>query len=188
MLLENGFFKAYGDLNEIIKKYTLENTKQIAIAIAERTDRDGDGSVKVTDLWIENDQGESINDMSYNDNVKLNLTYEAVEPRDQLDIILTIYDQYDQRLLRFDTQVKPAEIERWPKSGTVSCNLNGPLALGPGKYRVVVTTRALASIADRVQDAMSFTIIQRDYFGNGQLHKYWPMFLMDLSWQVQSKE
>ena len=45
ILLENGFFKAYGDSNEIIKKYTLENTKQIAIAIAERTDRDGEGSV-----------------------------------------------------------------------------------------------------------------------------------------------
>ena len=188
ILLENGCFKSYGESNDIIKRYTIENTKTITKKIAERTDRDGDGRVKITDIWIENDTGETVNEMSQNDIVRFNLAYVADDYYSHLDFILSIYDAYDQRLFRFDTQVQPAKVEKWPKVGTVSCRLGTSMPIRPGKYRVMVTVLALSSTADRVENAMSFNIFEGDYFGSGQLHKYWPMFLIDHDWIVHSNE
>ena len=188
ILLENGCFKSYGESNEIIKRYTLENTKTITTKIAERTDRGGDGRVKITDIWIENETGEIVNEMSQKDIVRFNLAYIADDYYNQLDFILSIYDAYDQRLFRFDTQIQPAKVKKWPKVGTVSCRLATSLPIRPGKYRVMVTVLALSSTADRVENAMNFNIFEGDYFGSGQLHKYWPMFLIDHDWRVHSNE
>ena len=188
ILLEDGCFKSYGASNEIIKRYTLENTKTIATKIADRTDRIGDGRVKITDIWIENETGETVNEMNQNDIVRFNIAYVADDYYNHLDFILSIYDAYDQRLFRFDTQVKPAKVEKWPKVGTISCRLGASMPIRPGRYRVMVTVLALSSTADRVENAMSFNIFEGDYFGSGKLHKYWPMFLIDHDWIVHSNE
>jgi lipopolysaccharide transport system ATP-binding protein len=186
IFLEKGRFRSYGDSTEIIKKYTIENSKQITQKITDRTDRDGDGRVKVTDIWIENEANERVNELTYDDSVHFNISYVADDSYNRLDFIISIYDSYDQRLLRFDTQAHPVKVDTWPTSGILSCKLDGSLPLRPGKYRVMVTVLAFTATADRVQDAMTFNVMEGDFYGSGRLQKYWPLFLMNHEWTVET--
>jgi lipopolysaccharide transport system ATP-binding protein len=186
ILLENGCVKSYGSSNEIVKNYIVENTKTEIKKIADRTDRDGDGRVKITDLWIENETGEVVDAIGQKDIVRFNIGYAADDNYKNMEFKLTIYDDYDQRLFRFDTQVKPAHVEKWPKVGTVSCRLATSMPVRPGKYRIMVSVLVLSTIADRIGNAKSFDVIEGDYFGSGKNHKYWPMFLIDHDWMVHS--
>lgn len=174
-----------GQTNQVLKRYIGELHSLPNEPIADRTDRQGNGAVRVVNLWLENFDGQHVTDIPCSDKVAFKLSYRADRSYRSLRFIIGIYDDYEQRLLRFDSDINLIGVDHWPPTGNIICTLSSPISLCPGRYTVHTAVFADAVMADYLPYAFRFEIIEGDFFGTGKLHRHWPMFLLSNKWQLE---
>ncbi|RLA94639.1 MAG: hypothetical protein DRG83_19490, partial [Deltaproteobacteria bacterium] len=77
------------------------------------------------------------------------------------------YNYIGQPLLHFDSEVSGTLFYDLPPVGSVRCWL-GPLPLSPGLYRVNVSINNHGELADHINDALVFQVIEGDFYGTGR--------------------
>jgi lipopolysaccharide transport system ATP-binding protein len=165
-LLEEGRIVDEGTADEVVRRYTAQFTADQYIPIAERQDRRGDGSVRVTALGIENaDHGGAISSGS---RLRIVLDYESAAPLRLPRVQVTIHDDDYYPLFLLDTDLEGDLPEVVPARGRLTC-VTDPIQLTPGTCGLMVGIHRGMALADGIEFAGAFDVEPDGFFGSGRM-------------------
>ena len=105
ILIDDGMIVFDGDTEEAIDRYVSSSNVEHSLSIADRPDRKGSGEIRVVDFWVENVKGERTNTIACTDVPAFNVSYRGAKKYKRLRFVISIYDDFNQRLLRFDSKI-----------------------------------------------------------------------------------
>ncbi|MFZ7127505.1 MAG: ABC transporter ATP-binding protein [Desulfobacterales bacterium] len=184
ILIEEGTVVFDGKAEDAIDRYVSNSSVDVSMPISERSDRRGSGDIRVTDFWIENEKGNRSSTLACNEKLVFNISYRGSMSHKKLQFVVSVYDEFEQRLLRFDSSLNYDHEEEWPSEGIVKCSLLDRINLKPGTYKTHFAVFIDKTLSDYISDAIRFDVIEADYFGTGKLHKAWPKFLLQNEWSI----
>jgi lipopolysaccharide transport system ATP-binding protein len=186
IILDTGSIAYVGQTSDATQKYLINVKNSAGQSLKERTDRRGNGFVRISDVWIENSKGQRLTTVACGNEVSINLSYKANHTCSFLRFLVGVYDANDQRVLAFDSRINPFSLDSLQPTGIVQCKLTSPLPLSPGQYRMNTAVFSANTLEDHICDVLVFDVIEGDFFGTGQLpHNFWPMFLTANEWRVK---
>lgn len=184
IVINNGQIALQGSTSDAVDLY-LSPTGDLSSDISLRKDRTGAGNILMEDLWFENDKGHRLTDVRIDEAVHIKGKYRGAPAGSSLRFVFAVYDHYEQRLLRFDTTVTGTQHKQWPQDGLITCKLDSPIGLKPGNYKMSFGIFNNNQLEDYITTALSFHVIEGDFYGTGKLPDAWPIFLMKHSWGVE---
>ena len=186
IILKRGEIAQIGETRSVIQTYLRDMEEPPDKSVEERTDRRGDGSIRLQDVWIETGNGEHLTTVGCGDEISINISYRANQVCHSLRFLIGVYNDHDQRVLAFDSDTGLVSLDSCPQAGIAKCRLPSPFALSPGRYRINFAVFAAGTLADHICNALLFNVIEGDFFGTGRLpDKIWPMFLTANECQVE---
>jgi lipopolysaccharide transport system ATP-binding protein len=189
LLFSQGRIAFRGPTNEVVAKYQ-QSSFDLAktISLEARQDRQGDGSVRITALNIENTDGSS--QISPLDRLRITIRYSGFGELLHPCFLIGIYDHNNTGLLFLDSDAIGSFPERLPASGEVTC-VTGPIWLAPRHCLVNVAVYSGGSNgiqADYVQGAASFDVMPSDLYGTGKLPPPHFITLATHEWSAKNQE
>jgi lipopolysaccharide transport system ATP-binding protein len=169
IFLSNGKLYLQDNTEKTVKKY-LESTYSTANnhALEIIQDRKGLGEIKITSFEITNEEGKIMDAIYPGDPVYFHLTYKSKSLQNKVKVILGIYTNQEESILRFDSSVSNGDaLIAHGLEGSLICKTN-PLQLSPGKYYVNIALLENEEIQDYLQSKCSFEITENDYFNTGK--------------------
>jgi lipopolysaccharide transport system ATP-binding protein len=186
ILLREGSIHDLGQTGDVIRMYLSSMRDSPVQSVEERSDRGGNGSVRVKDVWIEDSKGQPRASIACGDQVSIMISYRGNQPYRSLRFLIGVYDEHNQRVLAFDSETSSVDLAQWPSVGMARCEIVPPLPLSPGRYRINLAIYAIATLADHLVSALIFNVVEGDFFGTGKLpDQIWPMFLVANEWSVE---
>lgn len=185
ILLHDGKLDFDGPTDQAITKYQDIGSELVqSIALADRTDRYGDGSVTITGITIENaDGGQHISPLN---KLRIVITYQAAADLVNPAFLVGIYDRNNIGLLFLDSDAAGTLPYMLPAAGSVTC-ITGPVYLAPRhcKVNVAVFRGGTSGIqADYVQEAIHLEISPSDLYGTGKMPPQHFVTLADQIWRA----
>ena len=188
IMLQDGILKYTGRCNDAVTFYLNNVVERPNQPLRERQDREGSGVVRVADIWLENENGKRLSEVMIGQKLTIKVLYNSVKIYPALRFVITVDNDLDGRVFRFDSEINPPNVAMWPIEGILSCNVSEPFPLCPGNYKMSVAVFALADVADFVLYAVQFSVSEGDFFGTGKLPSdAWPMFLLNHEWNLEEK-
>lgn len=179
--LKEGQIEMSGNPEEVITAY-LQSMETLSkeLPIAERTDRKGVGGARITQLqWVSEDEL-----LQSGKPATLEMEYETSEMPQvaNLNFRMNIYNDNGDYLTSLSNQMANTPFEEVPNKGKYICRLN-KLPLAEGNYYITSNLFVNGVKADRVDRALSFSVIQGDYYGAGLTKfKDSPGIYIDQDW------
>ena len=187
IILEDGEIAYAGSTDAAIERYIAASMgpRDQSIELAERDDRTGNGLVKVIDMWVENCSNQRIDKIACNEKPTFKLKYISSKRHKVLTFVISIFDDNNLRVMRFDSNINFFQKDDWHENGIVSCKITNPIGLRPGDYTLNFAVFVDEKLADCVYGAARFDVIEGDFYGTGKLPRHWPMFLKQNEWYAE---
>lgn len=164
-LLDAGRIVASGPAGAIVDDYVSAVQRRQASPVHERTDRDGDGSIRITSVDVADASGRAITSSS---RLRVALTYESETALRHPRFAVTIQDEDGYHAFyRLDTDAEPGLPDLLPARGTVVC-VSGPINLTAGGCSAKVAAWRGGTLADHVERAVSFMVDADDFYPSGR--------------------
>lgn len=182
--LSQGTLVDFGPTEAIVGAYVASVSSGEKIDLAQRQDRLGDGSLRVASMTMKNGDGVASDTFQSGAPVTFEIHYTPRMDRPARNIVITIrvYDSFKRLLFTLGThltqEITPAE-----RAGVVSCFVPH-LLLGLGQYQTEVMVYNNFHLADAVDTASQFTVVEGDFYGGNQIvysESYGPL-LMPQRW------
>jgi lipopolysaccharide transport system ATP-binding protein len=175
ILLDRGEIIATGSAEAIVSRYAERVMTLRTRDIATRTDRVGDGRIRVTGIEASVRTGADSS---------IRLVYEAAQPVRNVDVSLTLFTTRGEGVAILYTVTTGQTFASLPAKGAIVCQI--PRAsVAPGQYSLNVFCTVGGQIADWVQDASVVEVAEGDYHGTGKLPPPgYGYVLVDHTWQV----
>jgi lipopolysaccharide transport system ATP-binding protein len=158
IVLEQGSIKVDGTARDIVEEYARIAAERRSIVIAERTDREGTGRMRI--LAIESE-------MRTGAESTVRFTYEGQPRLRNVEIIAGLYTERGEGVASLSTKTTMTTFPSLPPAGTLVCVIpRTPLVAGT--YSVSVTVLVNGEIADLVRNAATVDVAAGDFFGSGQ--------------------
>lgn len=161
--LSDGEIEAEGPTREVIDRYVGDVQSNARIDVRDRTDREGDGRLRFTEVCING--GPSL--MS-GDDCEITLRYEATPGPGVVLVAIDVYGSLAEPLFHCDNHLTGDLIEGLAAEGEFTCTIPR-LPLSPGHYTISVFSRVDSNIADWVQHAAVLEVLEGDYFRRGRV-------------------
>ena len=184
--LSNGRLKESGETNYIINKY-LNNVSQSAFMdLNDRQDRQGNGSIRITEVVFKNNANERVTDFFSGQDVSIFLKYETAKPIDgSILIALGFNDQNGVRIFNANNEHAGFQFNSFQERGSVVCKITN-LPLTQGSYPVTLFLSVNGEVADWIQDAFILNVEDGDFFGTGKaMYKGQGNFLVKNEWFIE---
>jgi lipopolysaccharide transport system ATP-binding protein len=158
ILLEQGSIGVIGTARDIADAYAQVATANRAVAIADRTDREGSGRMRIVAI-----------DSAMRTGVEstLRLTYEGESGLRNVEIVAGLYTERAEGVASLSTKTTMSTFQSLPPSGTLVCVIPH-MPLVAGAYSVSFTVLVNGEIADLVRNAATVEVASGDFFGSGQ--------------------
>jgi lipopolysaccharide transport system ATP-binding protein len=188
-IMGSGQLKAVGDTLDMIQQYMNDLPGRSGRPVGEREDRQGDGRVVCTDVWVEDASGNRTDQVRSGQDVRICLQFRVSNPTAlPLEFGIGIYDVYRACVLRLSTEYVPAgnQLDRSVREGVAVCEVPR-LALPPGEFWINTSLIAAdGGRCDRVEQAKYFDVHPGDYYGTGRLPQgSTSRALMDHAWHLE---
>jgi homopolymeric O-antigen transport system ATP-binding protein len=165
-LLEAGRIVASGSAAAVVDDYISAVQSKQFIPVQERTDRGGDGSIRITSVEFEEASGRAITSSS---RLRVTLTYESESALRHPRFAVTIQDEGGAwPFYRLDTDAEPGLPDVLPARGRIVC-VTDPINLTAGECGVKVAAWRRGTLADHVELAGFFTVHADDFYPSGRL-------------------
>ena len=159
ILLDDGQVIASGSAHEIVTTYAEHATLLGSSDIEARTDRRGNGRVRITGIAPAVRTG---SDSS------IRIRYRGEDPVRNVDFALALFTTRGEGVAHLSTSATGGPFKHLPKRGEVTCRL--PRAsVAPGLYRVNAFCTIGGQVADWVTDAAVIEVAEGDFYGSGRL-------------------
>lgn len=171
---------------EAVRSYLERVGDAILEPIATRRDRKGDGSLRFTDFWLEDENGERITQAVVGAPVRLCGAYTTDRPTSRIVVSYTVGEEPGNALVNLNTEDSGAEFDNLPPEGVITCAIE-KLPLVPGRYFGSVFARVNGEIADWIDSAFMLDVIDGDFHGTGKMIKM-GKFLVQQKWDLHASE
>ncbi|HOP47873.1 MAG TPA: ABC transporter ATP-binding protein [Desulfobacteraceae bacterium] len=182
-MMDNGCITYNGTAGDAVAYYMKNTSSKIAIPLNERTDREGNGSVRLTSIFVSNRAGNS--SISCGDCLRIKIGYTALEKLSRTSFSVRIYDQFNQPIIFLNNELTGELPDTLSASGFVTCITN-PINITPGLYIVNLSVWVGGERADRVQHAYEFNVEADDFYGTGKwISRQESLCLLKQEWRVE---
>lgn len=158
ILINDGKIQNIGDTRDIIDEYlSTVNTLVKNTPLAQRSDREGNGALRYTNLTFENFNGEKLEFLSSGEDTRIVLDY-ICKDEIQKNVLASVeIIANGERFIHLDTYLTDQNFEEIPLKGQIICNIP-KLPLMPGDYSINIRATSKMIVADWVIDAASFQV------------------------------
>jgi lipopolysaccharide transport system ATP-binding protein len=178
--LDSGRFRSEGRTNEVVNAYLEDAVHTESIAIGDRVDREGDGSVRVHSLRIEDADGRSV--IHTGSRLRVTLEYASSRPVRSLQAYVAISDANQVNIYGIDTEATGGAPEQLPAEGTLTC-ITDPINITTGRCYATVGLYKSTEKADLIRQAMHFDIEPDESSGIGIApDRDWVMCTLGQEW------
>ena len=191
VLLDQGRLVMQGRSGAVIDHY-LRRVLPTALdgqALAQRSDRTGNGRVRLTSFRLEDVQQRPVASFRSGMDCVLALGYRCTdgEPVRHVDVGISVHSSHDQMLFVLYRSYRDALFEELPAEGVFRCRIDD-LPLPPGRYRVQARVTANGDEADFVEGGIGFMPVEPgDFYGSGSGGFDGPaVMLVDGRWDVSA--
>jgi homopolymeric O-antigen transport system ATP-binding protein len=168
-LLEKGRLVASGVTKTVINAYLSSIPALCKTPLEHRTDREGSGRLRFTDIEFRSDEGVPTEVVQAGKTLLISVAYTSTSDTvKNVEISIDIYTQNGQYMLMLDNEMVGADFESVPGVGRFSCRVEC-FPLSPGQYNITLFCRANGVIVDWVQQAALLTVEPGDFYGTGRL-------------------
>lgn len=167
-LLSRGELILSGDKDYVIGQY-LDNAPRIAQQdLKNRTDRTGSQRLRFTKVSFEGQDGGMIQEMSSGREYTIVLDYESDGGLENVSVSIGVYGNYGQFLLMCNNEMTGVHFGKLPSCGQLRCTLT-KLPFAQGVYNINLYCEVKGILADWVQEAATFSVVEGDYYGTGKI-------------------
>jgi lipopolysaccharide transport system ATP-binding protein len=158
------------------------------VPVSERTDRRGDGSVRLSSARVEGldemDEASPLAAIRSGSRLKLTIGYKGQSRPRHLRFIASICDMNNVGIYMLDSDAMGGIPEELPAEGTVTC-ITEPLNITPGRCVLNLMLWKGAGLVDDVQNVMVFDVEADDVLGSGKLPpREWALGILKQRWEV----
>lgn len=188
ILLENGKIKMIGGTKEVIDKYIDLSSDLTKIPLESRTDRRGNGKIKLINFYITNFNNQKIPYIQSGEDAILNFQIQKYVPEkiNNINLDITIRTAREQFLILHKTSYKNKEFSMTNDDLLIQCRIKKfPLVAD----RYVIGTEVISDhkICDVISTASNLEVIMGDFFNNGvSYQKDHSPVLIDGEWEIIS--
>ncbi len=183
-LLEHGGVVHLGSVDEALARYHESYGTRERTSLISRADRQGDGRLRFTHVDVVGPSGT----VTVGDAAEIRIDYEADQGLPNVMVGLAIYGILGEPIGQCSTRITGQDLEHAPRRGTFVCSIP-QLLLVPDRYSLNIYAEVNGTVADWIQDAHAFDVVEGDFFGSGQLpDKAWGRVVFDHSWTVVDDE
>lgn len=173
MVLNNGNKVYYGTSIEGIDYYIKNGRKVEKLkTLDERTDRQGNGKLKVTDLFILDKEGIQTNQLLAGEIYSIIISFKkkSTEILRNVYISIDIHGENDTRYLMFANSFENKLYNINDDCGKMECKINDfPLTIGRYYFTVFASIGGQAEILDLITNVFPFEVVGGNFFGTGSL-------------------
>ncbi|MES2514157.1 MAG: ABC transporter ATP-binding protein [Bacteroidota bacterium] len=178
IILENGEVKFSGGVEEAVNFYTRSGYSLAAIPIKERTDRKGNGKLRVTDIKFINNLNTSVSELTSGEYYKIQFNFEKYNEIDvkQLTFVLQFKNESDEVVTTIATDEQGTTFTEIASKGFFEVEIPR-LVFREGRYTLhFMISEKLAFntphvTMDYLADAVIMDVIRGDYWNSGILNR-----------------
>lgn len=169
ILLENGFMKYFGDVNESINIYQMRDGVS-SVSLNERKDRKGSGGIIIKAIEIRNTNGDIIKTVRNSEAFDVYLFFE-VKPgfeKSHPIVSISIKSQLDVPVSLIHNRMTGNTFDTLPRNGVFVCRIF-KLPLVPSTYKMSYSIISGGDYLDGLDTAFLFEVISDDFYGTGEI-------------------
>jgi lipopolysaccharide transport system ATP-binding protein len=155
--LERGTLMAAGEVDGVIAQYAASQETSGTGGVTHRTDRKGNGRVRITETFVRQPGGAPTSAISAGVPIEIVVRYEGERDVAQLTVAVTIETLLRDRIATLSNVLSGDEIVGVPAVGDLVCGLDG-LPLNEGDYMLTVRLEVEGRTADWIADTSRFHV------------------------------
>lgn len=182
VLLDRGRLQIDGAVSTVLTSYMDIVHATLEHALDEREDRQGSGVFRFTGIKVSSPAGP----VSVGSPATVELAFRTTTPVRNALASFAVNGPFGEPLFLCSTRLKGTELATLPDEGVIRCDL-ASLPLLPGRYTMNVYGEGNGGVADWVEEAAAFDVVESDFFGTGQLPPdSHGRLVMEQAWTVES--
>jgi lipopolysaccharide transport system ATP-binding protein len=166
--LERGELVGQGQTAAQIAKYLARLGAAAQVPLDERTDRDGDGAIRVSRLYCQDSLGQPVEQAVCGEELRVVVGCTASDVTARIETVaLSCWSADGSRLFHVDTAQRGTDMAHNVRSREFVCRIPR-LPLAPGLYQWNVLVIAAGRIQDHVYSAAAMEVLPGDFYRTGQ--------------------
>lgn len=169
LVLDKGNIGFNSGISEAVKFYLNSFSEKIDNCdISKRLDRAGNGNIRITNLLIKDQAGNTGIHFPIGAEIIIEIKYKASAEVKNPQVIVGVYDLMNVGVTRFDTGIAGHLPSVLPASGRISCSTES-MPLVPGRYIINIAFLSNGVMQDYLVGAEYLDIVGTDYFKTGKI-------------------
>jgi lipopolysaccharide transport system ATP-binding protein len=164
ILIDGGRILRDGPVEGVLADYVEMVRNQGDTDLRDRQDRQGDGRLRFTGVRVGGPQGAP---RTWDDTV-FSLFYEAAGPLPDVLTSFAVYGPLGEPVFQLTNRIAGQEFRDLPRTGEIRCTVPS-MPIAPGRYTINLYCEVNGILADWIQGASAFEVVERDVFGSGHL-------------------
>lgn len=187
VLLNQGQVSDQGPTASIVSRYLEETESLSRCRLADRTDRKGNGRLRITDIALLDGRDRPVESIRMGEDMTIRIAYtsDGDRPVRNVQFSLHFFTVMNQPLFNLWNEMAGNQFATLPPTGQVQCKVSR-LPLTPGSYIYNAYCEVGMSIADWVVSAGSIEVVEGDFFDTGRMvspaHK--DLFVLPQEWKI----
>lgn len=158
-----------GGVEDAVQKYLIQVHKITKTALADRTDRQGNGKVRIQDFASFDRDGNEVEHIASGQEVSFRVYYSSKQDNvEGVGVGIAIYSDTGTFVSMLSNQYAAETFSSIGRDGYATCRIR-KLPLAPGSYTASLIIRSNDAITDWIQQAVTIVVEPGDFFGNGRL-------------------
>jgi lipopolysaccharide transport system ATP-binding protein len=157
-----------GEVAQAVNTYISSFAAEVNTSIDQRTDRKGKGRVRITQLDIEDMNGNKNVPFPIGSELSFQIKYDGQEEVRNPRVIIGVYDNLGVGITRFDTDITGGLPSFLSKSGRIVCSTTG-MNIPPGRYLINIAFFSSGGMEDYLSNATNLDINGSDFFKTGRV-------------------
>jgi lipopolysaccharide transport system ATP-binding protein len=158
-----------GNVEDGVQKYLTQVHKITKTKLVERTDRKGNGKVRIEDFASFDRQGNELEYLATGQEVDFRVYYACKENNvENVSVAIGISSNSGAFVSLLSNQIAGEPFESICKEGFITCKIK-KLPLAPGSYTASLIIRSNDVILDWIQQAVTIIVEPGDFYGTGRM-------------------
>ena len=158
-----------GGVEAAVQKYLTQVHKITKTTLAERTDRQGNGKVRIQDFASYDRDGNEVEYIASGQEVNFRIYYSSTQDKvEGVTVAIGITSDTGAFVSMLSNQVAGETFQSIGRDGYFTCRIR-KLPLAPGSYTASLIIRSNEAITDWIQQAVTIVVEPGDFFGTGRM-------------------
>ncbi len=157
-----------GNVQDAVQHYLSQVAEVTKTSLADRTDRQGSGNIRISDFGTFDSKGKVVEYLSTGQDVDMRIYYTAANNLDNVTVAIGITASSGAFVSMLSNELTGSSFSTNDKEGYFACRIR-KLPLAPGYYSVNLIIRSNDMIQDWIQEAVTLTVEPGDFYGTGRM-------------------